>query len=228
MEKHMRFYGRRKGRPLRDSRQQLVDELLPKIRISIPEDGKIACEDLFSFSSKEVWMEIGFGGGEHLAAQAESNPDIVFLGCEPFINGVAKLLSYVEEKKLENVRIYPDDARHVLDHLPDHCLDRCFVLFADPWPKARHAERRFIGKENLDRLVRVLKEGGELRLATDVADLAAWMREACAAHPAFEVLYDSTEPPEAWVPTRYELKGRAAGRGAEYMIFMCRGSGIGD
>lgn len=219
MLKLLRFYGRRKGRPLRPGRQKLVDELLPKIQITIPEKDMMDIPALFGNKPRELWMEIGFGGGEHLEAQAENNPDIGFFGCEPFINGVAKMLSYIDEKKLSNVRLYPDDARHILDAMPDDSLDRCFVLFADPWPKARHANRRFISQENLDRLARVLKPGGELRLATDVVGLAEWMREQCADHSAFESIYDCGVPPENWVPTRYEMKGRAAGRPAEYLIY---------
>ncbi len=214
-----RLFGRRKGRPLRARRVQLMSELLPTIEISIPATGKLVPEDLFPSPIRELWMEIGFGGGEHLAAQAQAHPEIGFVGCEPFINGVASLLAHVDTQKLNNIRVYPDDARHVLDALPEGSLARCFVLFADPWPKKRHASRRFIGAENLDRLARVLRPDGELYLATDVESLAAWMRERASEHPSFVCLHDSAEPPAAWVPTRYEQKGRAAGRQSVYMIY---------
>ncbi|HAX92088.1 MAG TPA: tRNA (guanosine(46)-N7)-methyltransferase TrmB, partial [Rhodospirillaceae bacterium] len=166
-----------------------------------------------------VRLEIGFGGGEHLVAQAASNPTIGFMGCEPFVNGVAKLLTQIDEQELKNVRIYPNDARHLLNALPDGSLDAVFVLYADPWPKKRHAERRFIGKENLDSLARVLKTGGQLRLATDVAGLAQWMREQANVHASFVCAYDGPQAPADWVPTRYEQKGIAAGRSPEYFIY---------
>lgn len=217
-EPRLKFFGRRKGRPLRARRARLLEELLPKL------EARISSPLLFDASPTAVWLEIGFGGGEHLAEQAARHPDFGFIGCEPFINGVASLLSHIEERNLANVRILPDDARPLLEALPDVCLDRCYVLFADPWPKKRHQERRFIGPETLPRLARVLKPGGELRLATDVPLLAAWMRERTNEHPAFECLYDKTEPPADWVQTRYEQKAKAAGRGADYMIYKRRES----
>lgn len=217
-----RLFGRRKGRPLRALRAQLMETLLPQISLVLPEVGVLNTAALFEPQAQALWMEIGFGGGEHLAAQAEANPSVGFLGCEPFVNGVAKLLVQVDERELRNVRVFPDDARKVLDALPEASLDRCFVLYADPWPKKRHAERRFIGKENLDRLARVMKAGAELRLATDVAGLAQWMREQATAHPAFEVIYDGPQAPADWIPTRYEQKGIAAGRTPEYLIYRRR------
>ncbi|MDX9689588.1 MAG: tRNA (guanosine(46)-N7)-methyltransferase TrmB [Alphaproteobacteria bacterium] len=216
----LRLFGRRRGRPLRAGRAVLMDTLLPKLKIALPEEGKSLLPlGLFGPEVREVWLEIGFGGGEHLAAQAASNPSVGLIGCEPFLDGVASLVRHVDEQGLQNVRILPDDARLLLDCLPDQSLTRCFVLFADPWPKKRHAERRFIGKENLDRLARVMQSGGQLRLATDVRGLAQWMRERCNEHPAFVCLYDGPEPPADWIPTRYEQKGRAAGREPEYLIY---------
>ena len=217
-----RLFGRRKGRPLRTAQATLMETLLPQISIPVPLDGTLAPFGLFEEMPEALRLEIGFGGGEHLAAQAASNPSVGFFGCEPFVNGVAKLLKQIDAQKLKNVRVYADDARHLLDTLPDACLDMCFVLFADPWPKKRHAERRFIGKENLDRLARVLVQGGQLRLATDVVGLAAWMREQTKAHEAFVCVYDGPEAPADWVPTRYEQKGKAAGREPEYLIFKRR------
>ncbi len=219
-----RLFGRRKGRPLRTGQAELMETLLPRIRVNVPETGKLDLQDLFSGESKALRLEIGFGGGEHLVAQAATNPQDGFIGCEPFVNGVAKLLSQIEAQDISNIRVFPDDARVLLDALPDACLDTVFVLYADPWPKKRHAERRFIGPANLDRLARVMKTGGELRLATDVAGLAQWMREQSNAHQAFQAVYDGPNPPADWVPTRYEKKGIAAGRKPEYMIFRKRGS----
>lgn len=216
------FYGRRKGRPLRTGQASLIETLLPRLAIPLPEGEQIDPWALFQKEKRALRLEIGFGGGEHLAAQAAANPDVGFFGCEPFINGVAKLLVQIDAQKVDNIRLYPNDARHLLDALPDGCLDTCFVLFADPWPKKRHAERRFIGKENLDRLARVLKMGGQLRLATDVVGLAQWMREQTNAHPSFACIYDGPNAPSDWVSTRYEQKGRKAGREPEYLIYRKR------
>lgn len=217
-----KLFGRRKGRPLRARKAALMETLLPQIEVRIEEGRVLFPHGLFQPSPMEVWLEIGFGGGEHLAAQAAANPNVGVIGCEPFVNGVASLLAHVDAQNLKNVRIFPNDARIVLDALPDSSLDRCFVLFADPWPKKRHHERRFIGPENLPRLARVLKSGGELRLATDVMPLAEWMREHTNAHPDFVCVYDKAAPPADWVQTRYEQKGRAAGREPVYLVFRCQ------
>ncbi len=198
----------------------LMREVLPRVRVAIPDEGFLDVSTLFGRAYEKVWMEVGFGGGEHLAAMAARYPDIGFIGCEIFENGVAKILVHVEQGKLGNVRVHPHDARALLDRLPDRALDRCFVLYPDPWPKKRHHERRFICEENLDRLARTLRLGGQLRLATDVAGLAAWMREHVERHGAFSLEYDGTEPPADWVGTRYEEKGKKAGRESRYMI--CR------
>jgi tRNA (guanine-N7-)-methyltransferase len=168
-----------------------------------------------------VWLEIGFGGGEHLAAQAVARPDVGFVGCEPFLNGVASLLGTIETGGMDNVRIHPDDARPLLDRMVEASIARAFVLYPDPWPKKRHHGRRFIGPANLDRLARVLADGAELRMASDVPDLVDWMAAQVRAHPAF----DGPEgdegswavPPPDWVETRYERKALAAGRRPAYL-----------
>ncbi|MDD3181427.1 MAG: tRNA (guanosine(46)-N7)-methyltransferase TrmB [Alphaproteobacteria bacterium] len=214
-----RLFGRRKGRPLRTGQTALMETLLPRVAITIPPSGAVSPFALFDEVPEAVRLEIGFGGGEHLVAQAAANPSIGFMGCEPFVNGVAKLITQIDAQDLKNVRVYPDDARDLLDAMPEASLDICFVLFADPWPKTRHASRRFIGRENLDRLARVLKPGGQLRLATDVVALAQWMREQANAHSSFVCVYDGPQAPADWVPTRYEQKGKAAGREPEYMIY---------
>ncbi len=221
-EPPIRFYGRRKGRPLRPQRAALMENVMPRIEVKLPDEGGVNPHALFDDVPSSVWMEIGFGGGEHLAAQASSNPDTGIIGCEPFIDGVASLVRYVDEQGLKNVRILPNDARLLLDMMPDNCLDRCFVLYADPWPKTRHADRRFIGKDNLDRLSRVMSSGAQLRLATDVCGLAQWMREQCNEHKSFDCVYDGPDAPSDWIPTRYEKKGIAAGRDPEYLIFKCK------
>ncbi len=173
----------------------------------------------------DFWLEVGFGGGEHLAAQAVAHPGIGIIGCEPFINGVAGLLDHVEREGLGNVRIFDDDARFLLDALPDASIGRCFVLFSDPWPKKRHWERRFIGPENLERLARVLKNGAELRLASDDPGLVTWMLDQTWHHPAFAWTAQRADDwrirPSDWPATRYEEKAVAAGRRPVFLRF-CR------
>ncbi|MFY9287141.1 MAG: tRNA (guanosine(46)-N7)-methyltransferase TrmB [Alphaproteobacteria bacterium] len=214
-----RVYGRRKGRPLRVRKGALVKELLPKLKIDVVEGKVIEPSKLFSFKPKEIWLEIGFGGGEHLAAQAERNPTIGFIGCEPFLNGVASALDHIEKNAVQNVRIFPDNARQLLLSLPDKSIARCFILFADPWPKARHAERRFVGPANIPLLARVLKAGAELRLATDDPQLKEWMTEHMDAAKDFERSSYGINPPADWVQTRYEQKALKAGREPLYMTY---------
>lgn len=195
-------------------------DLLPQLQIALPEKGSLDPKSLFKKSPQNVWLEIGFGGGEHLAAQAIKNPDIGFIGCEPFVNGVAGLLDHIDAQQIQNIRVFADDARQMLDVLPDASIDRCFVLYADPWPKARHVERRFIGPLNVPRFSRVLKTGAELRLATDVEVLAVWSKEVMDHAADFTLKYHTQTPPEDWVPTRYEEKGIAAGRTPVYMSYL--------
>lgn len=215
-----RLYGRRKGRPLNNRRAVLMQELLPTLAIDLTTlSHTIQPRQLFSHAPAEVWLEIGFGGGEHLAAQAERNPHMGFIGCESFMNGVAGLLDHVDRLGLNNVRVFAGDARLLLDALAESCLARCFVLFPDPWPKTRHAERRFIGAANLQRLQRVIIGGGELRLATDVTPLAEWMRGQLVDSSVFDCIACDNQPPIDWVATRYEQKGRAAGRVPTYLSY---------
>jgi len=214
-----RLYGRRKGRPLHLRKSGLMRELLPKLQIALPEKGSLNLQLLFPFKPTAVWFEIGFGGGEHLATQAKNNPKTGFIGCEPFVNGIASLLDHIDKNQLTNIRIFPDDARKLIDALPDASVGHCFVLFADPWPKARHAKRRFIGPENLPPLARVLQKDAELRLATDDMQLAAWMTECLATSPFFLLASCGSEPPADWVQTRYEQKALKAGRKPVYMTY---------
>lgn len=152
------------------------------------------------------WLEIGFGAGEHLAWQAARNPDTLMIGCEVYRNGVAALLGQIERQNISNIRIWPEDARDLMDRLPDRSIARAFLLFPDPWPKSRHAERRFIGRANLDSLARILAPGAEFRLASDDAVYLDWVREHLAAHPAFKPAEDAARRPADWPPTRYEQK----------------------
>ncbi len=213
------LYGRRKGRPLRVRKASLLDTLLPSLKITLPVQGFLDPASLFHQKPSQLWLEIGFGGGEHLAAQAARHPDIGMIGCEPFINGVASLMDHLDKECVKNVRVHPEDARPLMDALPDACLDRIYVLYSDPWPKARHAERRFIGPHSLPRLARVLKPKAQLVMATDHTILADHIREHMPSAPEFMCDYQSEQPPEGWIPTRYEQKGIAAGRVPVYFIY---------
>ena len=170
---------------------------------------------------RPLWLEIGFGGGEHLAHQADCHPAIGFLGCEVFENGIAKLLAEIDRRGLANIRVFSDDARLLLAALPAASVDRVFILFPDPWPKERHKKRRLVSGETLDRLAAIMRGGAELRLATDDPDYLSWMLERVTRHPAFEWLArrpaDWRERPADWPSTRYEEKARAAGRTAYFL-----------
>lgn len=216
------LYGRRRGRALRPGQRGLKDTLLPKLAIALPPEGeRLDPARLFPDQVGDLWLEVGFGGGEHLAAQAAAHPDVGFLGCEVFENGVVKLLGEVARRQLGNIRILVDDARLLIRALPDRSLGRVFVLFPDPWPKARHHKRRFVSTETLTELARVMKNGAELRLATDDVDYLRWMLERAPVHPDFEWLArrpgDWRERPPDWPPTRYEQKAIAAGRAPTFL-----------
>ncbi|HEX5278854.1 MAG TPA: tRNA (guanosine(46)-N7)-methyltransferase TrmB [Micropepsaceae bacterium] len=174
----------------------------------------------------DVWLEIGFGGGEHLATQAERNPGIGFIGVEPYVAGMAKLLAKIAARGLPNIRLYQDDARDIVEALPNASLGCVFVLFPDPWPKTRHHKRRLISTEMLDRLVRVLRPGGELRFATDDRGYLIWTLERLASHPAFQWMANSPDDwrnrPDDWPETRYGAKANRAGRICTYLRFVRR------
>lgn len=224
-------YGRRRGRRLRGAQQALLRDLLPRVRIELPEAGPFDPRAAFGGGARDIWLEIGFGGGEHLAAQAADHPDIGLIGCEPFVNGVVSLLAHVRARGLANVRVWPGDARALMARLPDGCLARAFVLFPDPWPKARHHKRRLVAPPFLDEMARLLRPGGELRLATDDRDYAVWMLAHLTAHPALRWLArrpaDWRARPPDWPETRYERKALAAGRRPVYLRFRRRGAGEG-
>ena len=204
----MRSFGRIKSRTLKPRQADLFDTLLPGIEINDALIERLNTGDLSGHS--ELWLEIGFGGGEHLAAQAERNPQALILGFEPFLNGVGSLLRHVDERGLENVRILAGDARPVLDRLNALSVDKVFILFPDPWPKARHHKRRFIQTETLDAFTRVMKDGARLRFATDWADYADWTLERATQHPDLDWPAQSqaewNAAPADHVTTRYESK----------------------
>jgi tRNA (guanine-N7-)-methyltransferase len=220
MSVQRRIYGRRKGHRLRPRRQRLLHERLPEIELHVPENGRIDSASLFPGRSR-IWLEIGFGGGEHLAAQAAAHPDVGVIGCEPYLTGVARLLSMAG--KLDNVRVVVDDARLLLAALPSGSLERIFILFPDPWPKARHHKRRIVNPLTAAEFARLLVPGGELRLATD--DMSYVRAMLLSLLPRLELDWlaagpsDWRERPAGWPPTRYEGKAKAAGKACVYLRF---------
>jgi tRNA (guanine-N7-)-methyltransferase len=223
------LHGRRRGRPLRPGQQTLFETLLPRLRVTLPSQGTIDPFRLFPEPPEAVWIELGFGGGEHLAAQAYANPAIGMIGAEVFENGIAKLLAEIERRALGNVRLFVDDARLLLAALQERSIGRAFILFPDPWPKERHKKRRLVSRETLDALARTMTDGAELRLATDDMDYARAMLERTTDHPDFRWLAQSAADWRArtadWPPTRYEQKALTAGRSPLYLRFARRPRG---
>jgi tRNA (guanine-N7-)-methyltransferase len=225
-----RLYGRRKGKPLRAGQQALLEDLLPRLHIALPATGaSLDPKRLFPAGCRAVWLEIGFGGGEHLAAQAEAHPAIGLIGSEVYLNGVVKLLAACVRARAataprDNIRIFPDDARLLLDALTPGSIGRVFILFPDPWPKTRHHRRRIVAPETLAALARIMETGAELRLATDDLAYADAMVETLAAAadlfagPAGGTPGLAERPPD-WPPTRYEMKARAAGAVCRYLLY---------
>lgn len=217
----LRSYGRKKGHRLSPRQQQLIDGLLPMLRADpgVPAD----LHKLFGRTPGRLALEIGFGSGEHLLWQARANPGWDFIGCEPFLNGMASLLGHVEKEKISNIRLHDGDARDLLGWLPAASLDRVFILFPDPWPKKRHAKRRLVSADFLAALARVMKQGSELRFASDIPDYVAGALLAAQASGAFEWTAtraaDWRGRPADWPPTRYETKALAQGRPSAYLSF---------
>lgn len=216
-----RLYGRRRGRALRVGQRALVEGLLPQLRFALPESGKLDPRSLFDTAIDEIWLEAGFGAGEHLAFQAEAQPRCGMIGCEVFEPGIARLLAETKSRNLGNVQLFPDDARLILAALRPRSIARAFILFPDPWPKERHKKRRIVATETLDALAEAMTDGAELRLATDDADYAQWIDERAGAHPAFEPL-PLLGRPRDWPQTRYEKKALAQGRAARLFCYRRR------
>nr|TFG54097.1 MAG: tRNA (guanosine(46)-N7)-methyltransferase TrmB [Hyphomicrobiales bacterium] len=216
-----RHFGRRKGWKLRARQSGLMETLLPRLAI-VPEPGR-APHEYFDAPVDDGWFEIGFGGGEHLAALAAAHLDIGIIGAEPFVAGTAKLLAKIDESGIHTIRLYTEDARDILEALPDASLGKIFILLPDPWPKMRHHKRRFIQMEMLGKLARVMKHGAELRFASDDQSYVSWVLERFMAHDAFEWMASAPEDwrvrPADWPPTRYEAKAIKAGRGCAYLRF---------
>ena len=215
------FYGRRKGRPLRHQMRALFDNALPEI--AVPQ-GLESLDGLFAHAPKDIYLEIGFGGGEHLSQIAAQAPDSGFIGAEPFINGVASLLRHIEEEELSNIRIWPDDVRLILDDLPSGCLAGAYIMFPDPWPKKRHAGRRILQQSMRDRLARLIRKGGKLRMASDHPIAKTWLLAEAMADDRFiwqaNCADDWRVRPQDWPETRYMAKGVEEGRPSSWFEFI--------
>lgn len=221
------FYGRIKGKTLRPSQKIHLQQDLDTLRLhgvseaENPERHTVDPVEFFG-DKRPLWLEIGFGGGEHLVHQCAQNPDTGFIGCEPFINGVAMLLGKLQRTKLTNLRLHPWDVRELFDVLPDACIDRAFLLYPDPWPKVRHHRRRFVTPEHLDPLARVLEPGAIFRVATDIPD---YVRQTLQEVPpaGFDCMSPNPEdwstPWDDWFSTRYEQKALREGRSPHYLTF---------
>ncbi len=221
-----RLYGRQRSHPLRPRQQTLLDVTLPRLRFPLTRasDPRAA----FAAPVRELWLEVGFGGGEHALAQVANNPGVGLIACEVFENGLCSLLSRVVPEGGEatapvpgNLRIWDEDARVLIRALPDACLDRLFLLFPDPWPKARHVKRRFVHPAFLPEVARVLRPGGEWRIHSAEPTYQAWVAEVLAEQRYFGVPPPATARPEGWPPTRYEAKALAAGRAPLYWAVTC-------
>lgn len=220
---HRNFYGRRKGKHLKPSQEGYLEQDLADLSPGPvgwdvnPDRKPLELEALFG--GRDVWLEIGFGGGEHMVHQAAANPEVGIIGAEPYINGVAMLLGKLRKSGSQNVRIHPGDVRDLFDVLPDASIARAFLLYPDPWPKARHHRRRFVTPEHLDPLARVLRPGAEFRVATDIPD---YVRQALEEVPDRGFVLQSEEfatPWPDWVRTRYEAKAIREGRVPHYLTF---------
>jgi tRNA (guanine-N7-)-methyltransferase len=217
----LRSYGRRKGKRLSQRKERLVSELLPRLRPNLARPAPADISALFAVPVRDVWLEIGFGSGEHLVWQAERHPDIGIIGCEPFLNGVATLLGAIEDRGLQTVLVYDGDGRDVLAWLPEGSIRRAFILFPDPWPKRRQSKRRLVTPETMQALARVVAPGGILRFASDDAGYAGQALRTVHQSGAFDWLAakasDWRDPPADWPETRYERKALSEGRKSIYL-----------
>lgn len=217
------LYGRQQGHKLRKHQQHLLETVLPKLQIDLPRSGQIAPDTLFGDVPEAVVLEIGFGGGEHLAARARQRPGTGFIGAEPFVNGVAKIVATIAAEELHNIRLHHGDARDLMECLPDGSLNGIYLLYPDPWPKKRHNKRRFVNDENIRQFHRILAPGAAVVFASDITDYVRWTLSAFQRHGGFQWTAerpgDWRTAPEGWPGTRYEAKAFREGRRAHYLEF---------
>ena len=217
------FFGRRVGKPLRAQRREVFETALQRLQPDLSQPAPQDVRALFSGKVDAIWMEIGFGGGEHLLHEARRLPTTGFIGVEPFVSSLAKAVVEIETQELANVRVYGDDAIKLLDWLPGASLDGIYQLYPDPWPKRRHWKRRFVNPVNLDRMARVLKPGALYRFASDIDTYVDWTLARLLAHPAFEWTAEGASdwlvPWQPWSGTRYEAKAHREGRKGHYLEF---------
>lgn len=217
------FFGRRKGKALRPNQERLMGESLGALKLDIASPPPADLTALFPVPVKVIRLESGFGGGEHLIHRAATNPDTGFIGVEPFVNSMAKLLARIEEQGLKNIRLYDDDAVQVLDWLPAASIDQIDLLYPDPWPKKRHWKRRFVSDVNLERFHRVLKPDGLFCFASDIDTYVNWVLQHIDRHGGFDWTArnarDWLTTFADWPGTRYEAKARREGRSSAYLTF---------
>jgi tRNA (guanine-N7-)-methyltransferase len=217
------FFGRRKGKTLRQAQRSTLERALPALLIDVSEPAPDPLSALFACPVNEIRLEIGFGGGEHLLHQARVFPQSGFIGVEPFENGLAKAVSGITRDEMRNIRLFDQDAVGLLDWLPAECLSRIDLLYPDPWPKTRHLKRRFVRGDNLDRLARCLRPGGAFRFASDVPAYVDWTLQEVARNGGLVWTESDLEacrtPWEGWPGTRYEAKALAEGRHPAYLSF---------
>jgi tRNA (guanine-N7-)-methyltransferase len=223
LNKSRAFFGRRKGHKLRPNQARLIDTLLPRLAVDLREPPPAELKTLFPIPVGDVRLEIGFGGGELMIAQAASEPNVGFIGVEPFVNGMAKALAAIESNGLRNVRLHFDDAIDLIAWLPDESLMRIDLIHPDPWPKRRHWKRRFVQDDMVARLARILRPGGEFRFVTDIADYAAWTLQRLIRSPRFEWTAECADDwRKAWpgfTRTRYHAKAAREERASSFLIF---------
>jgi tRNA (guanine-N7-)-methyltransferase len=219
----LRSYGRRRARAPSTRQQALWKDTLPRVAVPSDADALGDLRALFAPPVRDVWLEIGFGGGEHLVWQAAEHTDVGLIGCEPFQDGVIKLLSAIESERLTNVRVHAGDARPLLRALPEGSIGRVFILFPDPWPKKRHHKRRLVSAATFQEIARVLSPGGELRVATDVAEYSCVILDAASHNAGLRWTAsgpdDWRQRPRDWPQTRYEAKAIGAGRRCYFFRF---------
>lgn len=212
--KRSNLHGRRSGKPLSAYQRELIRTLLPRLALDVTRPLEPAT--LFSRPLTDLWLEVGFGGGEHLLAAARRHPDVGFIGCEPFLNGMARFVADLATADLDNVRLHGGDAAEVIAALPEASLGRVFIFYPDPWPKRRQRKRRFVSDEMLESLARVMRPGAELRFATDIDDYCGWTLARLMRSPHFhwsaERAGDWQQPWPHWISTRYEQKAIGEGR----------------